>query len=169
MRHYAPVVADNENGDAAPEPKEETEAPEAKEDKETPEPEKEEEPKATEAPEKEEAAVGKDETTEAMEETTELNPHRLPRSQQKVRMQKRTKKPLYQIQKRQLRLQKRAVPRITAKARQMYLQSRKEALELPHHPQPSRQKKALRKRTMFPRLAPRIWLEWGIAPLQRYM
>ena len=71
MRHYAPVVADNENGDAAPEPKEETEAPEAKEDKETPEPEKEEEPKATEAPEKEEAAVGKDETTEAMEETTE--------------------------------------------------------------------------------------------------
>ena len=69
MRHYAPVVADNENGDAAPEPKEETEAPEAKEEKETPEPEKEEEPKATEAPE-EEAAVGKDETTEAMEGTT---------------------------------------------------------------------------------------------------
>ena len=71
IRHYAPVVVDNENGDAAPEPKEETEAPEAKKDKETPEPEKEEEPKATEAPEKEEAAVGMDETTEAMEENTE--------------------------------------------------------------------------------------------------
>ena len=97
------------------------------------------------------------------------NPHRLPKSQQKVRMQKQTKRPLYQIRKRQLRLQKRAVPRITAKIRKMYLQSRKEALELPHHPQPSRQKKALRKRTMFPRLAPRIWLEWGFAPLQRYM
>ena len=52
MRHYAPVVADNENGDAAPEPKEETDAPEAKEDTETQEPEKEEEPNATEAPEK---------------------------------------------------------------------------------------------------------------------
>ena len=62
MRHYAPVVADNENGDAAPE---------AKEDTETQEPEKEEEPNATEAPEKEEAAVGKDETTEAIEGTTE--------------------------------------------------------------------------------------------------
>lgn len=71
MRHYAPVVADNENGDAAPEPKEETDAPEAKEDTETQEPEKEEEPNATEAPEKEEAAVGKDETTEAIEGTTE--------------------------------------------------------------------------------------------------
>ena len=71
MRHYAPVVADNENGDAAPEPKEEIDAPEAKEDTETQEPEKEEEPNATEAPEKEEAAVGKDETTEAIEGTTE--------------------------------------------------------------------------------------------------
>ena len=62
VRHYAPVVADNENGDAEPESKEETEAPE---------PEKEEEPKETKAPEKEETTVEKNETTEAIEGTTE--------------------------------------------------------------------------------------------------
>ncbi len=62
VRHYAPVVADNENGDAEPESKEETEAPE---------PEKEEEPKETKAPEKEETTVEKNETTEAIEATTE--------------------------------------------------------------------------------------------------
>ncbi|MCC2818714.1 InlB B-repeat-containing protein, partial [Lachnoclostridium pacaense] len=70
IRHNAPLVADNENGDAAG-TKEEAEA---KEETEAPEPEKEEAPKETEAPTKEEATTAEEtEATEAptKEESTE--------------------------------------------------------------------------------------------------
>ncbi|WP_270289583.1 InlB B-repeat-containing protein, partial [Enterocloster citroniae] len=69
IRHYAPVVADNENNDGA-------DAAEVKEETEAPEPEKEEEPKETEAPTKEEATEAEQtEATEApsKEESTEAD------------------------------------------------------------------------------------------------
>ena len=80
IRHNAPLVADNENGDAAG-TKEEAEA---KEETEAPEPEKEEAPKETEAPTKEEAttaeeteateAPSKEESTEATDSTDPTEP-----------------------------------------------------------------------------------------------
>ncbi|MEQ2679796.1 InlB B-repeat-containing protein, partial [Enterocloster citroniae] len=69
IRHYAPVVADNENNDGA-------DAAEVKEETEAPEPEKEEEPKETEAPTKEDATEAEQtEATEApsKEESTEAD------------------------------------------------------------------------------------------------